>query len=373
MAPTIHGGEGVNEWVLVRYDGADGLERFNLAVAYRGEGPPIVKRVVGLPGEQVQLLGGDLFVDGERLRLEAPRPHLTPLFDSNQHALFDEFDYDANVWSKSEGGWTLDSRDIKPSAEGDQLLWKSGFDDGYLGHDGLRVIGDRTVSDGGVDVEFELLEVSGTLRIQLREAGDCFRAFIDWNRAIQTDGRICGLARIERHRITAVIGEQSQSTRLVEPELMSELPFEIDRDGLHTVHFSNVDNGVLLLIDGEVALTAPYEENRALEGVSIAPGRTIGSSVTLTAEDSHLFLKSLIVSRDMSWTPSGGYGVDRPITLGPGEYFLLGDNSTQSLDGRTWGATPASELLGRPVKVIWPMERQRSLIDDLWLRAAKLR
>lgn len=57
----------------------------------------------------------------------------------------------------------------------------------------------------------------------------------------------------------------------------------------------------------------------------------------------------------------------RPITLGPDEYFLLGDNSAISDDGRFWpatgdhqaGATPGDQLRGRIVAIIWPPNRWR--------------
>jgi len=57
----------------------------------------------------------------------------------------------------------------------------------------------------------------------------------------------------------------------------------------------------------------------------------------------------------------------RPITLGPDEYFLLGDNNRFSLDARLWpsfgdhqpGATPRDELCGRVVAIIWPPQRWR--------------
>jgi signal peptidase I len=57
----------------------------------------------------------------------------------------------------------------------------------------------------------------------------------------------------------------------------------------------------------------------------------------------------------------------RPITLGPDEYFLLGDNSRMSYDARLWpsfeghqpGATPRDQLCGRVVGIVWPPQRWR--------------
>lgn len=57
----------------------------------------------------------------------------------------------------------------------------------------------------------------------------------------------------------------------------------------------------------------------------------------------------------------------RPIVLGQDEYFLLGDNTAISDDGRFWpsvqgrqpGATPRDQIKGRVVGIIWPPERWR--------------
>ena len=61
----------------------------------------------------------------------------------------------------------------------------------------------------------------------------------------------------------------------------------------------------------------------------------------------------------------------RPIMLGPDEYFLLGDNTAISDDGRFWpsvqdrqpGATPRGQIKGRVVGIIWPPKRWR-VFDD---------
>src|SRR5262249_53761971 len=47
----------------------------------------------------------------------------------------------------------------------------------------------------------------------------------------------------------------------------------------------------------------------------------------------------------------------QPITLGPDQYFLMGDNRTNSLDSRSFGPISASQLVGRVVLRYWPLDQ----------------
>jgi signal peptidase I len=44
-------------------------------------------------------------------------------------------------------------------------------------------------------------------------------------------------------------------------------------------------------------------------------------------------------------------------TVPPNEYFMMGDNRSQSCDSRTWGAVPRNKLIGTVFFVYWPPDR----------------
>ena len=46
-----------------------------------------------------------------------------------------------------------------------------------------------------------------------------------------------------------------------------------------------------------------------------------------------------------------------PVRIGPGQYFVMGDNRTQSCDSRIWGTVPRKNLIGQVFATYWPPNR----------------
>jgi signal peptidase I len=59
-----------------------------------------------------------------------------------------------------------------------------------------------------------------------------------------------------------------------------------------------------------------------------------------------------------------------PLVVPSGDYFVLGDNRDNSLDGRYWGFLPASDIVGLPRRVVFSRDPQTGSVR--WGRTGHL-
>jgi signal peptidase I len=89
------------------------------------------------------------------------------------------------------------------------------------------------------------------------------------------------------------------------------------------------------------------------------------------------FVKRLIGLPGETWSEKGGYvyingkklnegyvqasrrdaRTIAPIHIPKGQYFMMGDNRSQSCDSRAWGTVPKKDLIGKVFATYWPPSR----------------
>lgn len=55
--------------------------------------------------------------------------------------------------------------------------------------------------------------------------------------------------------------------------------------------------------------------------------------------------------------PNAAFATREPLRLGPGEYYLMGDNRNESSDSRFWGVVTRDRIKGRVAYRFWPLSR----------------
>ena len=312
------------------------------------EKKPKVKRVVGLPGESVQLMNGDLVVNGARISLDKPRPPLVTVFDDSLEPVEEWFQMGStqvNPWEKTEEGWHLEATDVASGAAAGTMFFARRLTAGHVGGEQEGASGGTSAADCVLSCEFRLGLEPAELNFILREQGDTFRAELRFERE--------GTGKVQIR----------QRWRGGEELLLAEGELGVSSAGWTALRFGNVDNRIFLELTASnaepEALVAGPVSNHFDPSDRLAKGETYGHRVGFGGAAGEADFRKIRVLTDLHYTARGTYGATEPVRLGPREFFVLGDNSPESRDGRDWGPVSEEFILGRPLGVVFPLRSAR--------------
>ena len=341
-----------------------------------------VKRIVGEPGDRIRIGGGNLYLvepegDGEKLTtLRKP--------DSVQAGLWREL-FPRGVWI--EGGRPLGDHVVGSPTN----YWKAvdGSKNTFRMTQERRGSGLARLSYGGrMTQNGELTDVRTLNRVY-----DGYPAQVA--REIRDDhgGRLTGDGSRPEHvqdlRITATLkpeGEVGEASLVIEvdhepskqitfalrvldgqgkivvevdrkEQLASEsFPVKLGAGTSTTLRLEHVDDLCRAFVDGSQTASLDTSAFRLMKPVMTGTSTGVTAKVEIR-KAKPLTVADLRIERDLHYLPSSEEG--HVVEVPEGHYFMMGDNTQQSVDGRDW--TEVTVAVGADGEMLDPMTADPSL------------
>jgi signal peptidase I len=312
-------------------------------------GELFIKRLVGLPGERVEIRDGDIYIDDRLTRktLAQFKALRVPVFDNNYPP---QPDGGRSRWHTTSSPHPLSGTELRLDALDTcrWLVYRHTLVDsaqsrpirdeyGYNGNWGTGA----AVHDFMMECCIDIHQGDGDVRLGVYDGRDAVLATLAvGNREGVTLGRALGPWNADMEPILRGMPYRQNPDFALQP------------GRCYHVELAFVDRRVTLAVDGR-------EPFAAFDLPEVAGREPVSSPVLLGARGVGVVVRDFKLYRDVHYTQNGRNGVGgRAVRLGPAEYFVLGDNSPQSDDSRFWpdrGAVPAAGLLGTPFFVWnWP-------------------
>lgn len=329
-----------------------------------------VKRVLGLPGESIELVHGDVYINGLLQRKTLVQQRAIAQLVHNAA-------YDPHRWvpSARQGGygWRLADEGFvctaQPPSAAQVVHWLTYRHQQPIDLNGRQreaPLEDRYAYNQVRPVlqSFPVNDLLLSCQMAWQGRGELFfRLHSGCHQVLVTVALPAGELTL------AIDGTTTARTRL------HDLP-----QGERHWELSTFDRQVLLAVDGQTLLRYELPEaaiprrTRAQQVPATAPTPHEASEIVATHGSSrplavgsrglNLTVRKLCVWRDLYYywphPARNGQGLSQTVTLEPDEYFVVGDNIPISDDSRTWPArgVPRHLLVGRPL-LAYSLDRLR--------------
>lgn len=315
-----------------------------------------IKRLVGLPGETLEIVSGEVFIDGQWLQ-KAPATaqdlwlHVHDTAFRADSPAADEPGWrpaeEKSNWRQVDGRWTNDG-----GGRRDELVYVGPVGD-RLAYNARSRLFDRRESRrfevGDILVACDVTRFSGagSLKFAWQFRGESAEIVVSPGGEVEIQ---TVAARMDEHERQRAAGK------------LTTLPQPGDRLG-----FAVRDGQAYLIDNDQLSLLLPFGEPDIETAKARLQEPAAPCRIALVADRCRVELSRIVLVRDIYYRGgdedddifAGGLrgGLENPVTLGETEYFVMGDNAARSKDSRFYGDLQASDILGTARWIYWPRKR----------------
>lgn len=319
-----------------------------------------IKRLIGLPGEKIQIIDGDIYIDDKIARKPAKvqKDLWMPVYNNDyQPVRPEDGSFNGHPWQQpwnvEDSKWVTtnsDSPTIFSLDSPDQL--NSMVYDTSIGNDFKA-----TYAYDDIDT-YSSMPICSDLMVRF----DCRSADLQGHIGIALS-KYETTYRAEVFSGTMVVTKQEKGKEPQELVCISIRGLPINEE-TH-VKFANVDHHLIFEFGGT---KWTHDLGRDMEGAGLIR-EDIEPRVEIFGSGK-LALSHIAIFRDIHYTSEGSNATkDGPFILEEDQFFVLGDNSPNSHDGRLWsrtgrankglsdyrvGTVPRDYLVGKALFVYWP-------------------
>jgi len=325
-----------------------------------------IKRLVGLPGEKVETMDGDIYINGQIARKpDKVQDELwMPVYNNDYQPVQPrQASFNSHVWQqpfRNEPGSKWITTDLNNptlfhlQSNPDQintLFYDSSIGNDFrttYAYDDVRKYSEMPYcSDLMVRFYAQSIGAVGRIGIALSKYETNYSAWVD------PAGEIV-IAKFAEGKETILEKKSVTTTQISKPTL---------------VKFASVDHQLIFQF-GSQMLT--YDLGRAPDGAGTRRADIAPQAKIFASAQTDLTLSHIAIFRDIHYTKTDTPNLaseGNPIVLGKDEFFVLGDNSPNSEDSRLWsqegigidgrrvyrkGIVPRDYLVGKAMFVYWP-------------------